>query len=1471
LPALFCLTASLSLAGPRDVVVFKGIGRDLSRYDLRVHRCNEEQIPAGFEERVAQARMLYVGQYSAAAAGKTIFGNAARAAAVKRLLAAGGVVLFDYNGGCDGNIRNFFEKLGLKHPGNPRGEYYECVVAPGSRSPLATTPHGLGGKVGRGYAWWENWPEGFDAPLRHAGDPARAAMLVATGVAGKGTIILTRVFSIFRDEKGTDDNSKRLAENIITYAFGQLPGPGKTVAVYDPFEPRSPAANVLYLKTSGAVRWHAEGAEARVPFLVAEPIGLRRHAAPIEARFELPPGAAPGSVRIRTAWGEPVASQTAADTDAEAAVRCVLELDLAPYQTRLLFAYCGGVPAAPAAEPSPGFAFRDRPAGYVLRNDKIHTELHRDRPSIGLIRPTASNTHNELATWAGMAYGRGAWFASAEQTPKVELVEDGPVRKRLRYSLPDLEVTYTLYAGTGALFYSMRSDTRGGLRLATGWAPGGDVREDALYYEASNGLKELKLLECHFYRPFGRIDQFMKEGWLAIRDARGEVVGQFTDREALGKVTVYRHMTHGNNLTVSSKLRDGPAKGAYLAGLGDWATVRNAYVAWKHPPQVVVGALQKKQDAPRPSIPQFGEQFLAIEGGLGRLPECPLPDNVLRVERVLTQIEKLGGNVVLASAHKPEILAEVLPRAHRRGLGVWASPGLPRKRPCPVAERQAYAQAARQLAESDIDGMYILDEYQFAGTCDGCREAFRKKYGMETPAKFDFGRLGEPAFHNFIFHKMDAITELVRAMTAAGREKRPDILYFMVTSPNNHFRPEGYHDLEKQSAWLTTTCSDLYSTNFDYVKYMMKHMRGAQGNEKPVLSVNGCLYTPRDTFVNAKMHLLAGANAMWHFSLNFMISYPRVKGANAKVLRWLQHTGLGRILARSRPARYLAVLRDRDAFIDSLTRGESTGNLTAYERRVRDLCQMRNVPTDILFTGRLTRDRLAAYKVLVVPSERVLSDDRARLIADYVRAGGRAVIEGETLRHPIMAALCDVKPAGDELASASNVTGAAAPLEAVSAEVATGLVPLAPGPSAATIATADGRPAVTLAGAGKGVAAAVALIHLPVDIAKRLVLHLGGPRPVELPESLEEQIETNLLTDGERTVLAAYNPHYAERRSGEIDASALALDELVVTDFELGVQQKCSGAVSIDLPPDGFGFHLLAAPDGFVLPTHAVSTPGASSTQSSRPGMEFLRIAPEEEPAAGEREKAPGKIYVGIFKTNVSPLSGVDMGAAAMLEALKQQRQLGLVAEHIDDVAPKTLAFYDVVVIPNMKRRPTNMHEQWQRDLHAYVSKGGGALLVHHSTGYASTTPPVFPDLAACPDYVPIQTMKVTADHAVTSGACLRRRFKDQADNPAFGAYLRATQLDAGQEFQCGFADYIKLVPGRAGQTVVKSVARDGQGGDAVVVVGTVGKGRVVLSGMDIGCRSTKVDGKYHFEERVAKGELAILINSIFWLAEAGP
>ncbi|MBN1673206.1 MAG: hypothetical protein JXR37_19330 [Kiritimatiellae bacterium] len=1475
-----CALTPCAFCADRVMVAFNRAGqyypsRDLTAYDLRVHRYTAEKLDASFCARLAEAQILYIGQYAGSEPGQALFADAERSAAVLALLKRGGLLFFDYAANPDdAATRKFFAGLGLEHPGAPAGKGYDCAAAPDSRSRLLSEPHKIEKRVGKAYGAWDQWPSAYDAPIRDARDSARAAMLVKTGVAGKGTIVLSQMPEVFRDKTGA---AKDLADNIIALAFGKLPAPGKTVAVYDAFERAEPAANVLYLKNAARVRWHFEDSTFRIPFLLAEPIGMPRRAAPVGLVVTLPAGAAPGSVRICEAWGTELPCQVQLLDSGAGRIECVFEADLDARETRLLFLYGGNTPVAPPPAAPYGFTLTESDDGFLLRNDRIQAELDKRHAVIGLLKATGSGTRNELATWGAIDPGRANWISyggagihpGAADKYEAAIQEDGAVRKRVRYTSPKLEVVYTLYAGGGAVFYSLKAAEPLAVSRFSGWAPYGDGIKDTLWYEADEGLKQLGLQTGVFYRDIGEIRKHMKENWLAIADARGAVVGEFADRPLWGAIAIGHHQANGESVKISGKLAAGtPACGAFVAAQGEARAVRDAYVAWKNPPERLQGELQRRDAARPPAVPRFGREFMLQIGDLHWFgATCGVSGDVPRAERVLTEIEKLGGNTVNLRPGRREFVDALIPRAHSRGMGVVLHVPLPnRGRPCPLEERAASAQATESVASLNVEGVYLLDEYEFQGTSQFCREAFRKEYGMDMPARPDLAKLTEPAQHNVILFKMDAITGLVRAMTEAARAKNPDVMTFHVTSPNNHYRLVAYHDLERQSDYLTTTCTDLYSVDLAATKYMCRHIRGAQGNEKPALTVNGCKWNADETRLNAKQHLFAGANGLWHFSFTFLRTYPDVTGANAEVFHWLTRTGMGDLLARSRPARYLAVFRDRDAFVDCIKRGElSGGRLTAYEDRIRELCLMRNVPTDILFSKYLSAGELRRYRVLILPSERVLSAERARAIAEYVRAGGRVIVEGETVRNPLMAEICGVKPAGST-ASAGTLKGTAAPLAGLELDVGSPLVPLETG-GATVLASAGGKPAVTLATAGRGRAVCVALTQLPAEVVKTLVRALGGRRPVEPPAELEEKIDTNVLTDGKRCVIVAHNPHYAQRYAARLDTAGLgAAPNAVAIDFDRGLQRPHNGSVDVELGPNGFAFVAVAAPDDFTMPQATGGLAAMPPSCSAAPGMAFLRIQATEKAENTEREKEPGKLYVGVFKTQTAPPSALDMGAEAMMAAL--QSQPGLAPEFIDTDSPATLAFYDVVVIPNMKTRAPNLSEQWQRNLRAYVEKGGGALLVHHSAGYPSTTPPVFPEVATAPDYVPITAMQVAAEHPVTSGESMRKRFPQKAADPAFEQYFRATQLQAGQEFVAGFPDYIKLKPGNAGKVLVKSAVRGGQGGDPVVVAGAAGKGKVVLSGMNIACRAVKADGKQSFEEALTPGEQAILINSVYWLAE---
>jgi len=185
-----------------------------------------------------------------------------------------------------------------------------------------------------------------------------------------------------------------------------------------------------------------------------------------------------------------------------------------------------------------------------------------------------------------------------------------------------------------------------------------------------------------------------------------------------------------------------------------------------------------------------------------------------------------------------------------------------------------------------------------------------------------------------------------------------------------------------------------------------------------------------------------------------------------------------------------------------------------------------------------------------------------------------------------------------------------------------------------------------------------------------------------------------------------------------------------------------------------------------------------------------------------------------------------------------------------------------------MQGRAPDLPVGWEKTVRNFVLGGGGAMLIHHSAGYRATASPAFPEVATVDSFVPIRGMKIVADHPVINAGSIFRAFPKDAANPAFSVAIARSKMAKGDTFASGFPDYMTLLPGKAGKVIVESVPTGNLGGDAAVVVGRPGRGRVVLCGVSLGAKCRKVDGKYITTEELTPEEAAILVNSVFWLAE---
>jgi len=1423
----------------------------------------------GFADALEQAGLLFV-KKKARYAFEELMGSEANRRAIKALLARGGTVWFGRVSSGGKPIREFLAALGVEAPGEPSGQSKQFVVNPTCESPLLSSPNRQS-EGARGWQSWPEWPAGLEALMATQDAPGEAGLLLASGVQGKGRIFFTTI-----DDAWALGSTflAPLVANILHHTFGPLPGPGEAHAVCDPFQARDPLANTTRLHHAGRAEWHAPDARRRKAFLISEPIGMARRAACVEvdwpSAFEGAADAQARDLRAFTAGGVELHAQTLG------AGRIALNAPLSKYDDRLVYVYTGGAGAPDVRDGKP-FSLQKRQDGWLLRNDHFEALLAPELPALLRIR-VYGGSDNALMTWGAaerwQGYGTNFAVPRRKAVPykraEARVIADGAVRKTVRYEVEfeerDLIVEVSLVRGGRALFWCVRSRTAHGLRLETGWSPGGSLMNDSLWYEAADGLKRLPLFQkpaSHY--QFGK---YAKESWYAVVDDKtGEAGGGFVERDDKGRFSmgVYSHFVHGQMISQAIDATPRGISGGWVAAANGAKGVRCAYLAWRWPPVVTPGPEQPRDAAPAPALPAFGRDFLLMHGSFRRF----FPVNAKTgldawADCAMDIVRERAGNVAEMGGHLvPENYPPFMGAARKRGMAVCLVPNV-RRLGCTLANREKYLEATREQTRYKAEIYYLLDEFSHNCACEVCKADFKRKTGLALPEKLDVSTLPDEATNQAVLWRMDLLTELVREMDAIVKAARADALTFVCTAPTQMSHEIGtLNDLETWSAFIGTTASDLYSTDFAAVRFGLQFIRGAQGNRKPVLGIHGATFTARDLYVNLGAHLMNGANALWFFSLGWHRFGRDVQAPVIREYEILRETGLGGFLAKARPLRYAAVLCERASLLAGIRRGELRNSRALYHDYVEKQASLRNVPVDILFAGRLAEE-LPGYRVLVVPSGRDVSASSAAAVERWVRTGGRVIVEGESLLTPALASLCGVSVSAEAGSPAEQVEGRAGPLAGAAFAVNTRWRPLTSAGASVLAVAPSGAPVVTTHKAGEGVAVAIGLVDVPHDLTRRLAVSLGGTLPVELDAASHPDVRLATLSDGRRTAVGLFNEHFSDARAAVVTLNDVApAGKRTAVNLHHGTQQPVAETLQVRLPAKTWNFVLVEP----ASQAPAVPPPGTftqAPAYAGRAGMDFLKLT-EEKPAA-KRKKVPGFIYVGVVKNRSSSRKPVDYGGEAILRGLRDQK--GLAAEFATDLSPETISFYDVLIVPNMVRPGPNLGTAWEKHVREFVLAGGGALLVHHSAGYKDTASPLFPEVATAGTYIPVRGMKVVADHPVVNARALEEAFPTERNDPAFAAGIARHKLAVGRTFNSGFPDYIRLVPGPAGAVVVRSLRSGDLGGDPTLVAGAAGQGRVVLSGMDIGAKCDKQGGRWVVAESLSPEEESVLLNAVFWLAQ---
>ncbi len=1293
---------------------------------------------------------------------------------------------------------------------------------------------------------------------------------------------------------------------------------GELIPVMDSCRSGAYAPNPLYLRAMPDQPWAFGPAARRVPVLISEPIGLAREQWPVSVRLELPEPAGGRGVRVCTPYGAELPAQVAWTPGSAGMLQAeVAFLVTVPAggQVPVFVYYDGPADPAPAAGAAGEcFELRDTGEAYLLQNPRTAIAFpKKSGPNGALISRLWPQGSLRNQAGGGLARPEGHHSVLAPDTP-ARIVEDGPVRKSIRFDDGTNAMTYSLTAALPAIFFEFQGRSP---RLFMTWLPGGDTVNDDLFFETTGGVRRVSVSYGQGVRDVvsSRLKPLLKEGWIAFLDRRrGELAGSFFDT-----------VTDSVSLTPHSRGFDtriyianaGHGQGVLYADRdSDFVNCRDAYIAWKNPLQIALGAVQERNDHPL-ERPVFGRDFL-------RMHLAWWPPEAAR--KYVDEIQAHGGNAVLWWASRvmhpskflpgdpleANYLAEGIRAAHQAGLAFiaghpllasgkhivkdrpeldpykpWAAADGSRKLESisPLLGRDLYVGVAGELAAMDVDGIWLLDErsYQPPFMADAEKEAFRQAWRMEPPASLASKNLKDPAEFAFFMFSMNTLTRLTEEMAKRAWSVKPGLFLGNTTSPGNLRVRSGYHDLERYADCQTSIVMDLYSNRPDFIKIYLARTRGAMGNRRPAMSISGYagwdLQWPVE--LNQYLHVMFGANSLAFFALGRPCNPESGRGVK-KAFEFFAHTGLDKFLAHARPLPFAGIVRAQAAFLAGLQAGKYAA-IGDYDNQVNNLLvALGNIPGDILYGKYCRADLLSDYAVVLVPDNPAVADDLALELKKYVENGGNLILEGAAVSNAVLADLAGVRPAGAEQSGLQEVSGAAGPLAGWNWSWRGTVAPVAGRGAEMLACFTNGAPALTVASAGRGkVAYSVPVLSafvLTDDQARHAVLKLveflAGALPMAVePLGAETPILTTILTHGRERVVCAYNTSALQEESFALRLGPMLESPAAWVSFMTGREIPAAGGqAQFRLGPNQIDFFRAVEAPGAFLPAMAVQT-NAAIHAARRTGMEFLK-SPAPAARAGRRAKLKdaNKMYVGIFDPGRKVKKSLDLGAAAILDECGKWDKLE--AELINSLEPEILAQYDVVVLPN-RSFVTGYPPIWERHVRQYVEDGGGVLLVHHSVGYGdfSEATLLFPEVAMGQKPVASRKMRIAGDHPAASGTALRQRFADDLDNPAFVQQYRGTEMPVGQEGSCGFPDYIGLKAGPAGTIVVEGMAGNGDSLAPAVAAGSVGRGRVVMSGMGIGCRQTPGAGDGKFEEALSPGlERNLLMNSLFWLGDkTGP
>ena len=819
--------------------------------------------------------------------------------------------------------------------------------------------------------------------------------------------------------------------------------------------PVAKSGNTAFLTSMSERPWWNKAWSRRAPILLSSAAFVENRNLMVDAVVDFGEKVNPAEVRLVTPWETevPCVAESAGGT----AVRLIFRTSLRYRENKPFLVYWGN-PKARRPDLQASTSMRTDAETIRIMNGKIDLMLDRLGRTKGLIRRLrvlGSQAQSELLmrasdfAWEGFAFNGFKWT-------NVTVVADNDFKKAVAFESSNMRVTMTVYDEQPRVDWSY--ELRGGCEtgFVISWAPAGDVGFDRIVYPGVSGqalsvaatldsVTDCIPYEDHDFTPY------ISKGWYALYDRRErDVVGLIFDRRALGRLSKWGNgqaggiqMTHRFCHAPYPKKSASDAwngSGAIVATLGSWKDVESEYEHLAAKPLVFSGVAEGRREIDR-RIPSLDKDWVVSIDVNGWNTSKPLPGSEWATN-VANHIRAYGANVERTGAGWEELpvpkdlyarivktvrdpkfkppkygesgkfdgvkFSERCAAAHAKGLGVniWGkflpigSSGV---------EPGQWSRGDKDMISLDWELQALYPKCGVDCVYNGGAQG--ENPNIPTPLRKANGNLHFLNWKNRqdFLDAQDANTERVKRFYAEAKKRNPDKPVVMWNSENGEVGREMF--MSEQAGYFDTCMVELLPHgNMPHVKTAVKRLRALFDNEPHTVHHHTYFMEQDYAYRVSEMELpfICGCNGFNQENLTYENFDRDAMEITGDFSRLAEYTCLGAKVSRMEAVKNVAVLRNPRTWRDDLLKdrqGKKFGGRTRGDWRIGGFGNIPHYCYDIVVSRYFTPKSLSRYRAVYVPDDPAFSDELASALLSYVKAGGGAVVEGESVKAKAIKAL----------------------------------------------------------------------------------------------------------------------------------------------------------------------------------------------------------------------------------------------------------------------------------------------------------------------------------------------------------------------------------------------------------------------------------------------------------------------------------